>query len=591
MTPRNASSASPLSPPPSRLYNGNITRRSPHSISETPCGRGRIQSPPSGTSPQGRRMREWRWDDVWFRIIPRWIGHPKQMFWIVLVVIFPVAWIRLDGSILRKMDSPQSSHNEGLFLLPSLLPFVVDSTLFRDSELATLGEHNQDVPPSQMESFYPSLHQVVPKSVYKPKSSNPLQVIYVGKRASNNSQTDELLDALQRSLYTKVSSIFLYDSIMANQGPPKLRHEQWHVWDPSAPMALLVDWSALSRDCHILYRILSHLHFYFRDTENYFILLLDASASPNTVTCSRVLDPLVRAPDRIRWAKRSIVQGRHWNNTRQWIEPGSLISQSKTTTNILHWTGQVSEAFYRSLRHALTGAANDRPHIDQNRPVDVAHYWMASTVSLVPYHFYYNRLRCTVFEQLQRTRARSFRNEDSATYWMELVGPDSVVEEVSPSGSADAAETDAALFDAAPSSIYAAWLASSKIVVVTQADEWEDHDDRLMEALASGALVLCDSMVAPVRGLIHKTNIVFFDNPKELDRYLIYYLDPKNEAKRKTIGRHGMEFALGRHRSWHLLEALLFGKALTKTDRRLLLEVDLPLRPPTIKDPPILIAL
>jgi Glycosyl transferases group 1 len=257
----------------------------------------------------------------------------------------------------------------------------------------------------------------------------------------------------------------------------------------------------------------------------------------------------------------------------------------------LLWSGQVSEAFYHSLRHALTGLANGRPRTGHNRPVDVSHYWMASTVSLVPYHYYYNRLRHMVSDQLHGTRKRSFPKDDSAAHWMELVGMDSAVLDVSPSASSDPAETDEALFDSAPSSIHAAWLASSKIVVVAQADEWEDHDDRLMEALASGALVLCDSMVAPVRGLIHKTNIVFFDNPKELDLFLIYYLDPKNEAKRKTIGRHGMEFALGRHRSWHVLEALLFGKALTKTDRRPLLEVEVPLRPPTIHASHVLVAL
>jgi hypothetical protein len=37
----------------------------------------------------------------------------------------------------------------------------------------------------------------------------------------------------------------------------------------------------------------------------------------------------------------------------------------------------------------------------------------------------------------------------------------------------------------------------SKIVVVAQADEWEDHDDRLMEAMTSGAMVLFDSLIAP----------------------------------------------------------------------------------------------
>jgi spore maturation protein CgeB len=100
---------------------------------------------------------------------------------------------------------------------------------------------------------------------------------------------------------------------------------------------------------------------------------------------------------------------------------------------------------------------------------------------------------------------------------------------------------------------------------VSQSDEYEDHDDRLFEALASGALVLADEMVAPPVGLKNKTNIIFFNGTDVLDSLIRFYL--KHSELRQKIARHGMEYALGRHRSWHVLEKLLFGKALTRTDK------------------------
>jgi hypothetical protein len=53
---------------------------------------------------------------------------------------------------------------------------------------------------------------------------------------------------------------------------------------------------------------------------------------------------------------------------------------------------------------------------------------------------------------------------------------------------------------------YIQTLMTSKIVVFAQPDEWEDQY-RLMESLASGALVLTDSMLAPPEGLVNNTTI------------------------------------------------------------------------------------
>lgn len=58
---------------------------------------------------------------------------------------------------------------------------------------------------------------------------------------------------------------------------------------------------------------------------------------------------------------------------------------------------------------------------------------------------------------------------------------------------------------------YVAALTSVKVVVTCNPDGWEG-DNRLMEALASGALVLADAMVDPPRALAHMQNILFYHN-------------------------------------------------------------------------------
>jgi hypothetical protein len=106
-------------------------------------------------------------------------------------------------------------------------------------------------------------------------------------------------------------------------------------------------------------------------------------------------------------------------------------------------------------------------------------------------------------------------------------------------------------------------LVSAKIVVVTQKDDWEDHY-RLFESMSCGALVFHDVMVAPPKGLTSGENIVFFNGLEELERQVIYY--SKNAKERKMIARRGWELAVGRHRSWHRMEELIFGRPLTLVD-------------------------
>ena len=235
--------------------------------------------------------------------------------------------------------------------------------------------------------------------------------------------------------------------------------------------------------------------------------------------------------------------------------------------------GHVTEAFVQQVRHIGV----DNP----DRPLDVVHYWQSS--EQIETSLYYTQLRQRVTRQLNHTQMHlattssslssssakfvdrvGIANEDT-DLWIEL--------DVSSSGDLEAEEqqqqqegyVENDSKELTVTTLHIALLASTKIVVVTQNDEWEDNDNRLMEALASGALVLADRMLAPPAGLKDRTNIVWFDTPDELDRLVQYYL--REDEKRETVARHGVQWALGRHRPWHVLEWLLIGKAWTRADK------------------------
>ena len=109
---------------------------------------------------------------------------------------------------------------------------------------------------------------------------------------------------------------------------------------------------------------------------------------------------------------------------------------------------------------------------------------------------------------------------------------------------------------------YIETMLSSKIVVVTQRDQWEDHF-RLFEALVCGAMVLMDEMLSLPHSLKDGESVVFFRSLEDLRVKATYYLAHPEERLR--IARKGWEISMTEHRSWHRMEELLFGRALTKT--------------------------
>jgi len=103
---------------------------------------------------------------------------------------------------------------------------------------------------------------------------------------------------------------------------------------------------------------------------------------------------------------------------------------------------------------------------------------------------------------------------------------------------------------------YVDTLTSTKIVVTSQRDRWEDHY-RLMEALATGALVMTDPMSSLPRYLEDGESLVVYHSLSELKEKLLHYLDHDDE--RLAIARKGHWIAMNHHRSWHGLERIIFG--------------------------------
>ena len=110
---------------------------------------------------------------------------------------------------------------------------------------------------------------------------------------------------------------------------------------------------------------------------------------------------------------------------------------------------------------------------------------------------------------------------------------------------------------------YLTKILKSRIVIVTQRDQWEDHY-RLMEALAGGAMVVADMMLSLPKGFVDRESLVLFRSKQELLDVITYYVDHDHE--RRHIAQKGWEIAMGRHRSWHRMEELLFGQPLTDVD-------------------------
>ena len=244
--------------------------------------------------------------------------------------------------------------------------------------------------------------------------------------------------------------------------------------------------------------------------------------------------------DNVHFAKRSIVSGRKVDENTAIVTPGRIHSFDD---EVKHMPYAVRTDIVEEIGRILSDEFNVTNYPDESwnladleRPLDVSHFWPSDYTSH-PGGIGAN-LRFAVSRTIDR-----MKDEFNITAFVGLSG--------------EAAENGRSFLQPA----YVRDLIRHKIVVVCQRDYHEDHY-RLMEALAGGALVLTDPMLSLPYGFLEGENIVFYHNMTDLQDKILYYL--RNDTARLEIARKGWSEAMSRHRSWHLVEDLLFGEIRTK---------------------------
>ncbi len=246
----------------------------------------------------------------------------------------------------------------------------------------------------------------------------------------------------------------------------------------------------------------------------------------------------------IRLAVRSIVQGRNYDSKTNTIVSGKIAPNHATAGGpMLHSPYAVRTDIIETIQQVLRISTNTSSALadaifdpNRTRPIDVVHPWNVS------FKEGKSKLRNAV-SQLVRSWNGTLR-----------VANHILTSSIDEHG--ERRHVGRNMVDP----VYVRALLSAKIVIVTQRDDWEDHY-RLFESLSCGALILHDSMVAPPKGFVDGETIVFFKSLRQLEERVLYYLE--EDRQRKAIAKRGWELAMGRHRSWHRMEELIFGRPLT----------------------------
>jgi Glycosyl transferases group 1 len=544
----------------------------------------RIQGRRGATAPGGARPSS--------SSLPR---HKTFLFTGLWIALFPFVWFTLqwnlqrDFGFMRSVTSssqpPPSPQDEDEMASTLFLPSNRRRTDLRPPMMPQAESKNHE----QHDGMRPRLPTalilntmdypivVLDSDVVhnQPSKSRPLRVSFWGRttrRLSIASENDSDVDTsedlgeyyrgLQLSRYIQICSQRIWGreqrEIMQPPAVEELVVEELVVDELCEPQVLLIDWSALDRECHVLQDL----------PDNIPIVLLDGSASTHVVEC----------PDQSAWwgqmadhpggrpihvAKRSVVANRLWSFDQQTLHHGNLIdvpasSSSSSMTAVHHMSGLIPQVVADLLAEHFV-------KID-GRPLDVLHYWNSVTAPDDVVAQQYSAWRAAVSQQLRNTKGWLEKKKHKVGTWLDRFGllndeEDQDVEEENQEEDPGKPTRQQLLHGMVST------LTTAKIIVVAQSDEYEDHDNRLMEALASGALVMVDSMLAPVAGLQNNTNIIFYDSLESLDRLIRYYL-VEHPSTRHAIAKRGREYALNYHRCWHVMESLLFGRALSGDDGR-----------------------
>lgn len=390
-------------------------------------------------------------------------------------------------------------------------------------------------------AYSPSLHPMLdPKNA---SQENPVQVRFlVGSEVTFPSTF--LVEGVERSLYMKLISVSHYDSW-------KFSMLDTNKFEFGQPVVWMADMESMGLNCHILHSLVMHVQGKSKEKIPDALVLMDYSGSAERLHCPDVESIIPRG--RIRLTRSNIIQNRYWNPSESWIDVGALSPNDGNRVSggpILFQPHVVTESFVSALSQALQSAnftnsddSDKRSPVDYKRKKDLAHFWNVSDYS---HYSFLRRQVSTIVTSLSGKRARG---REIHTI-VDVMGDVEKME-----------------FNEIQSQ-YVEQLINVKVVVVAQRDEWEGHY-RLLEALASGAMVFADKALALPDGLEHKKSVILYDSAKSLEDSLLYYLRPNLDKVRLSIARKGWQVAMGRHRSWHRVEEVLYGKPLTQVDRPL----------------------
>jgi hypothetical protein len=272
--------------------------------------------------------------------------------------------------------------------------------------------------------------------------------------------------------------------------------------------------------------------------------------------------------ENVRQVNQQVVNARKWDADRNFVQPGQVINGFPCFDYpALHvpYTvrSEYADAVRRDYGKLLPPANNNNNNnnattvarsspCDTERPIDVAHFWtVRDEHSFCNLRDGVNKVLLLLLE----ASANNNTNNNTMTTTTHDGGDrrlNVMTDFVSKVGGTGRTELQSAYVQA---------LLQSKIVVVAQRDKWEDHY-RFFEAIIGGALVLTDPMVSLPEGYENGTNLVIYESFNQLRDLISYYLDHPEE--RLEIARRGWELAVREHRSYHWMEKLFFGKAMTE---------------------------
>lgn len=269
------------------------------------------------------------------------------------------------------------------------------------------------------------------------------------------------------------------------------------------------------------------------------IIIVDWTDSPTQQVCPHIEDAIGKSW--VKYTKRSIAGWRHYNATSGWVHTGRRVDLNKTGRDYVPTPLPVRTDTIQHLHDALqlrNFTLADAIEERLERPMDVTHMWPLDPTA-------HRSGVGNAMSELRTRVSRLVHDFGNRTGWTVHVGLAGTAVHAGRRG---------------VSSAYIEALLSTKIVVVTQRDIWEDHY-RLFEALVSGALVVTDTMLSLPVGLQNGTSIVEAGSADQLDALLEYYL--QHPVERMAVAREGRRIAMSRHRSWHRLEEILFGRPLS----------------------------